>query len=129
MLISASYYERHLVKAVADTLRERNGVAVDEKMTQAQLQSGQFLILFDGVSEVETDKQHSLREILRTSQNADFQGCRFLIATRPREKIPTGIPSLYLRPLTSDVVFATSPTLRARAWTGKPGATAATIVR
>ena len=104
VLIPASYYGGNLLQAITDTLRQRDGVAVDEKIMQAQLQAGKFLILFDGVTEVETDRQQSLQEILRTARSADYQGCRFLITTRALEMIPAEVFTIFLRPLTSDVV-------------------------
>ena len=109
VLISASYYGGNLVKAIADTLRERDGVAVDEETTRTQLQSGRFLLLFDGITEVETNKQESLLEILRTCRHADFQGCRFLVSTRPLEGIPDEISTFQLRPLTLDVISVLLP--------------------
>jgi len=109
VLVPASYYEGSLVKAIAGALRERDGVAVDESVMQAQLQSGKYLILFDGVSEVEADKQGAINEILRTARNADFQNCRFLISTRPLEGIPAEISTFHLQPLTVNVVLDLLP--------------------
>jgi len=104
LLIQASYYEGNLIKAIADTLRERDGVAVDSAIMKAQLQSGKFLILFDGINEVEGDKQKSLSEILRTAQHADFKSSRFLIATRPVEGLPQEVRTFQLQGMTPDVI-------------------------
>ena len=104
LLIPASYYGESLTRAIADTLRERDGVMVDDAVIKAQLQSGRFLILFDGVSEVFSDKQRSLDEILRTARNADYRSCRFVIATRPIEGIPPDVRCITLMPLTATVI-------------------------
>jgi hypothetical protein len=109
ILVSPSYYEGSLVKAIADTLRERNGVAVDVESMSAQLQSGEFLILFDGVSEIDGDKERALKEILRTAQNADYQGCRFVISTRPLEALPADLQTFELQGLTADALAILLP--------------------
>lgn len=109
VLVTPAYYDGNLVKAISDVLREREGLAVTEEIVQTQLQSGRYLILFDGVSEIEQDKQDSLREILRTARHADYARCRFLIATRPLAEIPTDIASIHLQPLTPDVVLNLLP--------------------
>ena len=112
VLVSASYYENNLIKAVADTLRERDGVALDEETTLAQLQSSNFLILFDGLSEVVGDKQQAFREIIRTARHADFKNCRFLISTRPLEGIPPEICAFHLKPLSSEICNQLAAALR-----------------
>jgi hypothetical protein len=104
LLVPASYYSTTLVQAIADTLRARDGVAVDEEIVKVQLQSGKFLILFDGVSEVITSMQQSLDEILKTAHHADYRSCRFIISTRPLSSTPAGVSSLHLHPLTLDVI-------------------------
>lgn len=104
VLIPASYYGTSLVKAVADTLRERDGVMVDEEMTRAQLQSGRFLILFDGVSEVVGERTDALNEILRTARHADYASCRFLITSRPLEGATVEAATFLLQPLAPIVV-------------------------
>ncbi|MDQ3802885.1 MAG: hypothetical protein M3416_03410 [Acidobacteriota bacterium] len=104
VLVPASYYSTSLVRAVADTLRARDGVAVDEQIVKGQLQSGGFLILFDGVSEVITPTQESLEEILRTARHADYRGCRFIVSTRPLDPAPADAAAIQLHPLTLDVV-------------------------
>lgn len=109
VLVPAAYYASDLVKAVADTLRERDGVAVNEEVVQAQLQSGKFLILVDGLTEVEADKQQSLQEILRSARHADYRDCRFILSSRPLEGIPTDVPTFHLRPLTSEVISILLP--------------------
>jgi len=109
VIVPASYYGGSLIKAITDTLRERDGVAVDEKIVHAQLQSGKFLILFDGVSEVVNNPNQSLKEILRTASNADYKKCRFLIATRPLAGIAPDMYTIYLQPLTSDVISVLLP--------------------
>lgn len=109
LLITAGYFNENLIQAIADTLRERDGVATDERMIKAQLESGKFLILFDGITELETDKQQSLEDILRTARNADFQGCRFLITTRRTDEVPSEVTAFHLKPLTSDVISVLLP--------------------
>ena len=103
LLIPASYYIQTLTQAIADTLRARDGVAVTEEIVKAQLQSGRFLILFDGVSEVTTPKQ-TLTEIIRTAQHSDYRSCRFIISTRPLDSVPKGVHIFQLHPLTFDII-------------------------
>ena len=106
LLVPASYYSTSLIQAVADTLLVRDGVAVDEESVKELLRSGKFLILFDGVSEVITPIQRSLDEILETARHDDYRGCRFIISSRPPDTIPAGVSSVYLHPLTPEVIPA-----------------------
>jgi len=104
LLVPADYYSEKLTKAIADTLRERDGVAVNEEVIESQLQSGRFLVLFDGVSEVIADKQESLEEIVRTGKNADYRTCRFVISTRRLDLTPAGVSTFDLQPLDSTTI-------------------------
>jgi len=103
LLIPASYYSGSLTRAIAEVLRVRHGVAVDEEIVKGQMQSGKFLILFDGASEVITPIQQSLEEILRTAHHADYCNCRFIISTRPLDSTPKG-SSIKLHSLTVDII-------------------------
>ncbi len=105
VLVTPYYYEGDLTAAIAAVLRERDGVAVDATMMAAQLGAGGYLILFDGVSEVEGDKQEALRAILRVAQNADYHGCRFVLTTRPPADMPPDAPIFELQPLTPENVL------------------------
>jgi len=105
VFVSAGYYSGRLVKAITDTLRERDGVGVTEEIVTAQLQSGRFLILFDGVTEVATEDKHiSAQEILRTAGHFDYRASRFIIATRPLDRLPRDVPIFRLRPLTPQII-------------------------
>ncbi|MGZ6840467.1 MAG: hypothetical protein ACXVHC_08460 [Frankiaceae bacterium] len=106
----ASYYRDGLVHAVAAVLRERDGVNATPEVVGAQLQTGRFLILFDGVSEVEQDdKEGALREMLRAAQSAEYGSCRFMFATRPVDGTPPDVSVFELRPLTRDVLQTLIP--------------------
>lgn len=109
VFVSSAYYSGNLIDAITSTLRERDGVAVDKNIIQAQFESGKFLILFDGVSEIEGDQNKGLQEILRTAQSADYRNCRFVITTRPGLNIPPEITVFHLQPLTSDVILNLLP--------------------
>jgi 5'(3')-deoxyribonucleotidase len=52
VLVPAGFYSKTLIQTIADTSRERDSVAVTSEMVIAQLQSGHFLVLFDGLTEV-----------------------------------------------------------------------------
>ena len=105
IFVTPAYYNGSLIDAIASVLRERDRVAVDQNVTQAQLESGKFLVLVDGVSEIESDQNKGLQEILRTAQKADYRNCRFLITTRPGLNIPPEISVFQLQPLSSEVVL------------------------
>ena len=109
ILVTPAYYKGNLVRAITDVLRERDGVATTEDIVRSQLSSGKYLVLFDGVSEVESDKVQALEEILRTARNADYRRCRFLIATRPIEGTHMQDPSFELQPLTKEVIEVLLP--------------------
>ena len=100
--IPAGYYIETLTQAIADTLHARDGVAVTEEIVKAQLQSGRFLILFDGVSEVTTPRK-TLTDIIKTAQHSDYRNCRFIISTRPLDTMPRDVSIFQLCPLTLDI--------------------------
>ncbi len=104
VFVTAVHYKDSLIKAIALTLRARDGVAVDEDLTQTQLETGKYLILFDGVSEVSNDPQIALEEILNIANHTDYQNCRFVITTRPTMNIPEDISVFQLEPITRELV-------------------------
>jgi hypothetical protein len=110
VLVSAGFYTSSLTKAITDTLRERDGVAVTEEMVIAQLQSGRFLILFDGLTEVAAENKHqSSLEILRTAAHFDYRASRFVLATRPIDGLPIDLSVIRLKPLTPEVISELLP--------------------
>jgi hypothetical protein len=95
---------------LGDTLRAQYGVGVDDQTIATQMQSGSFLVLFDGLSEV-PDRQNAIREVLRTTRHADYRSCRFVIAMRPVEAQPPDLPTFQLRPLERDFTAMLLPQL------------------
>lgn len=112
IFITPAYYTGNLIDSIASVLRERDGVAIDKDMAQAQLESGKYLILFDGVSEIIGDQNKGLQEILRVARNADYRNCRFIITTRPGLIIPLELNVFRLQPLSADVVLQFLPLYR-----------------
>ena len=104
IFVTSSSYKKGLLDSITTTLRQRDQLAVDEKMVQAQLETRKYLVLFDGVSEVTIDKQEAIKEILEFARNADYKNCRFIISTRPSVKLPGDIPTFELEPLTIDLI-------------------------
>ena len=104
IFVTSDRYEENLIKTISNVLSKRDHVAVNEKVVKAQLESGGYLILFDGVSEIEGNQSKALKEILDTACNADYQGCRFVITTRPGFMIPEDIRVINLKPLTTDTI-------------------------
>lgn len=104
IIVSPTYYESSLVGAITAALREGYGVAVDGDSTISQLQAGRLLILFDGVSEVSGDKGLALAEIIRTATHADYAACRFIVATRTLDYIPSAYTAFHLHGLRLDTV-------------------------
>lgn len=111
IFVTPAYYEGNLVESVSNALRERDSVAIDKDMTQAQLEAGNYLILFDGISEIDGDQNKALQEILRIAQNADYRNCRFLITTRPILNIPPNTTIFQLQPLTPEVALRISDSI------------------
>ena len=108
LLIPASSYDTDLRQAVVTTLRDRDGVAVDENILTAQLQAGGFLILFDGISELK-DSDEALRSILRFAQSADYERCRFVLAGRTVSDVPPDVEVIELQPLTAESIAMLLP--------------------
>ncbi len=102
--VPAADYTDSLTKAIAETLRARDHVPVTDDSVKAQMQTGRFLILFDGVSEIAGDRTKALAEILRTARDADYEDCRFVIATRPIEAVTPGTRTITLRPITPNLI-------------------------
>jgi hypothetical protein len=109
IFITPAYYADNLIDSIASVLRERDGVAIDKDMVQAQLETGKYLVLFDGVSEIIGDQNKGLQEILRATRNADYRNCRFIITTRPGLTIPSEIKVFRLQPLSAEIVLQFLP--------------------
>jgi len=105
VLVPANFYTTDLVSAISDTLRERDGVAVTTEIIKAQLQSSKLLILFDGLSDIATEKRAAMvLDVLRSAQNADYGAARFVFATRPIEGLPADVRVFQLKPLTVEAI-------------------------
>jgi len=84
VLVSSAHYSGDLVAAIGVALRDSACVGIgNERVTVIDLlQSGSFLILLDGLSEVFGDQEETFREVLRTARSADLSNCRFVITSR-----------------------------------------------
>jgi TIR domain-containing protein/NACHT domain-containing protein len=91
VFVTPTYYDGDLLNAISVVLRERDGIALNKDTLQSQLEVGKYLILFDGISEIQGDQRKGLEEILSVAMNADFGKCRFVITSRPNISIPSGI--------------------------------------
>jgi len=100
--LSAADYQTDLMQATSEALRRRFGVPLDRKgdMLRQQMLAGGFLVLFDGLSEIEGEKKKAIDEIMRTVRDKDLRLCRFIFTTRPIRGIPLDVPTLELLPLT-----------------------------
>jgi photosystem II stability/assembly factor-like uncharacterized protein len=110
IFVPAHYYSGDLIKAIVSVLRERDGVEVNEAALVAQLQAGGYLVLFDGLTEIDGDLVTGAAEILRKAKDATFSKCRFLISSRPLETSLSAETNLFhLQPLNMDVISMLLP--------------------
>jgi len=84
VLVSSAHYSGDLVAAIGTALRDSASVGIgNERGTVIDLlQSGSFLILFDGLSEVFGDQKETFREVVRTASSANLSNCRFVMTSR-----------------------------------------------
>ncbi len=106
VLVDAVDYSGDLVMAIAATLRDRCGVDVGDEREYVidLLQSGRFLILFDGLSEVFGDQQQALRDIVMTATGAALRTCCVVVATRELTGHLVNARTIELQPLTEPVI-------------------------
>lgn len=106
VLVDAADYSGDIVLAIAAALRDRAGVDVsdDRELVIDFLQSGRFLILFDGLSEVFGDQRQALHEIVRTASGAALRTCCVIVATREITGNVLRARTLELQPLTEPVI-------------------------
>ena len=104
ILVDPAYYDGNLVEAITATLSGRDDLPVNEEIVQTLLETGKYLILFDGVSEIGGDQQKGLNEILRTAKHANYKNNRFLITSRPSFTFPSDVQVFQLQPLSFDVI-------------------------
>jgi predicted NACHT family NTPase len=108
--VPSYYYREDLIQAITIVLRERDGVNVTKEVVNTQLQSGRFIILVDGLSEVEQgDKAQVVKDVLRIAKSAEYKPCRFILATRPLESFPGDISIVDLQPLTKEILLSLIP--------------------
>jgi hypothetical protein len=102
ILVPAISYEKSPLQAITTTLRDRDGVAVDEDIVRAQLQTGRFVVMFDGMSELPT-ADTAIGEVIRFCRSADYRNCRFLLAGRSMAEA-TDLPVVELQPMNSKAI-------------------------
>jgi hypothetical protein len=104
IFIPSEYYKGNLVEAASRVLRERDRIPLDaSEMLNGQMEYGKLLFLFDGLSEVLTDRTDASTEIVRTAGLPDYQRCYFVVASRFFETLPQ-IPKIELLPLTQQAI-------------------------
>jgi peptide/nickel transport system substrate-binding protein len=106
VLVDAADYDGDLVIAIGAALRDRHGVdAGDDPETVIDLlQSGKFLILFDGLSEIFGDKEQAFHEIVKKAGSAALRPCRVIVATRHLAGEVHDARVIELQPLTTPVI-------------------------
>src|SRR5262249_32930881 len=81
-----------------------------KEVVNTLLQSGRFLILLDGLSEVEQgDKTRVVNDVLHIAKSTEYQTCRFLLSTRPIDAFPSDISIVELQPLSKEVIISIIP--------------------
>jgi hypothetical protein len=102
ILVPASFYKGDFFQAISNTLRDRDGVPLDpgSSFIRQQMEAGGFLVLFDGLSEIETERSAAIVEIMSKISDEKMKGCRFIFTSRPIRQLPDAIPSMELQPLT-----------------------------
>jgi hypothetical protein len=104
VLIPAECYKGNLIESASRVLRERYRVPLDAKeMLTGQAEFGKLLFLFDGLSEVSTDRNDAASEMVRTAALPGFQKSFFIIASRFFEGLPD-VPCVELLPLTQEAI-------------------------
>jgi hypothetical protein len=106
LYIPASAYESDLIQATTDTLKRRDGIPLDRHgdIIRQQLQAGGFLVLFDGVSEIDGDKAKALAKMVALASEKEMRGSWFIFCTRPLKRTPDGLPVARLQPLEMKVI-------------------------
>jgi len=104
VLIPAEFYKGNLIESASRLLQERYRIPLDAKeMLTGQAELGKLLFLFDGLSEVSTDRSDAASEIIRTAALPGFQKSFFIIASRFFEGLPD-VPRVELLPLTQEAI-------------------------
>lgn len=99
--LSAVDYQSDLIQATSEVLRRRFGIPLDRKgdMLRQQMLAGGFIVLFDGLSEIEGEKKKGIDDIMRIVQDKDMRLCRFLFTSRLIRGVPSDVPTVELLPL------------------------------
>jgi hypothetical protein len=104
ILIPAEFYKGNLIESASRVLQERYRIPLDAKeMLTGQAEFGGLLFLFDGLSEVSTDRNDAAAEIVRTAALPGFRKSFFMIASRSFEGLPD-VPRIELLPLTQEAI-------------------------
>jgi hypothetical protein len=104
ILIPSEFYKGNLVEAASRVLLERYRIPLDSKeMLTGQVEFGKLLFLFDGLSEVSTDRNDAASEIVHAAGLPEFQKSFFIITSRFFEGLPE-VPRIELLPLTQEAI-------------------------
>ena len=89
ILVTAEDYDRsgNLIAAITNAVERHHPAGLTPEVTSALLTSGRFLILFDGISEIDLQDVKVYQDILGTAKHQDFASCRFVFTSRSS---PTG---------------------------------------
>jgi hypothetical protein len=104
VLIPAEFYKGNLLEAASRVLLERYRIPLDSKeMLIGQVEFGKLLFLFDGLSEVSTDRNDAASEMVHTAGLGAFQKSFFIITSRFFDGLPD-VPRIELLPLTQEAI-------------------------
>lgn len=97
ILVTGSALDAGPLEAIRTALN-KDGVALDGDSMQSLLESGGFLIMFDGLRKTD-DNVKALNEVLQFAREPDYSRNRFLIAIRPMKLEPSDAVVIVLKPL------------------------------
>ena len=106
ILVPASFYKGDFFQAISNTLRDRDGIPLDtgSSLIRQQMEAGGFLVLFDGLSEIESERSAAFTEIIARVSDEKMKGCRFIFTSRPIQQLPPEVPAFVLQPLTIEAI-------------------------
>lgn len=104
VFVPAEFYKGDFAQAASRVLSERHGLPLDSgEMLKGQIEYGKMLFLFDGLSEVSTDRKDAANDMVRTANLSGFSKSLFVISSRFFDGLPP-VPSIELLPLTQAAI-------------------------
>lgn len=101
ILITATYYQGNLLESISKLWRQKFGMYVTDEIVETQLQTGGFIILIDGLSEMGNKVTQELKQVIH---NINYKNNLFLFSSRNKPSNSSKATIIHLNPINREFI-------------------------